>query len=51
MLMQASIISIVCEMMCCAPAALKPVDADRRHAAVAALMDADRKVEVLGRAP
>jgi hypothetical protein len=31
-------------------AALEAVDADRRHAAIAALVNADRKIEVLGRA-
>src|ERR1700730_17818918 len=32
-------------------AALEAVDADRRHAAVAALVNADREVEILGGAP
>src|SRR5260370_41093797 len=31
--------------------ALEPVDADRRHAARGALVEADREVEILGRRP
>ena len=33
------------------PATLEPVDTDRRHAAVAALVDADHEIELLGRVP
>ena len=48
---QASIISIVWRDDVPGAAALEAVDADRRHAARRALVEADREVEILGRGP
>ena len=49
--MAASIISMVCEMMCRAAARLEAVDADLRHAAARALVETDGHVELLHLAP
>src|SRR4051794_11653018 len=48
---QASIISIVCVTMCCAPPCREAVHADLRHAGRGALMEPDREIEILGRGP